>query len=917
MRAARDLSNDIGVVSGNKPVVLNSTPAGGTRTAIIIGTIGKSRPIDQLVKSGKLNVDQVRGRWEAFVIATVEQPLPGIERALVIAGSDKRGAIYGIYEISEQIGVSPWYWWADVPPKRSPVLFAQAGVYTQGPPAVKYRGIFINDEEPALAGWARAKFGGLNARMYTHMFELLLRLRANYLWPAMWSSAFNEDDPDNPRLADAYGIVMGTSHHEPMIRSHREWLYHRPQYGNGEWNYLTNEAGLKRFFADGVRRNKAYESIMTMGMRGDGDVAMPDAGGLDANKRLIEKIIGDQQRIITDEMGIDQHQVPQLWALFTEVQKYYDAGLTVPDNVTLLFTDDNVGNLRRLPTPAERRRSGGAGIYFHMDMNGGPFSYKWLNSNPLPKIWEQMNLAHAYGADQIWIANVGDLKPLEIPIEFFLRMAWAPDAIGRQDIGAWTGRWAAREFGPEHAAEIADLVSRYAKYSAWRKPELVRPDTFSLVHYREAERVSEAWHDLSRRARALKAQIPPEQQDAYYQLVLHPILALSNFIDLYQAAGRNKLYADQGRYAANAEAERVLALFRRDQELSDYYNQQLAGGKWRHMMDQTHIGYQDWRSPPVNLLPSTTRVAPGAAGAIGIAVDGSAQAWPAGGQARLPAFDSINKQRSYIEVFSRDDQPPRYVVSADQPWIRLAREPLPDGGKDERVWVEVDWSRVPAGPAQLARIKVEGGGQQWMVDAWATRASAEQAEAAAGAFGGLAGAIAFEATDAVRNLPGVGARWEAIPDYGRASGGMTIFPVTAATVHRAADAARLEYPVYFAHAGTWTVDLLTGPTLDNYPGRELAIALAVGDQAPQIARVFPGGQRGSEESFLGKYHSRNTGNNARVMRFQVTLDKPGKQVLKIYMVDPTIVLQKLTVYDSPLPDSYFGPPPRPRNPGVQ
>ncbi|KQQ40067.1 hypothetical protein ASF61_04510 [Duganella sp. Leaf126] len=914
LRAAGDLQADIASVSGTKPALYTGAEKPGSHTAILIGTVGKSALIEQLVKANKLDVAPIRGKWESFVIATVQQPLPGVERALVIAGSDKRGTIYGIYEISEQLGVSPWHWWADVPPRQRRTLFAVPGVTVQGPPAVKYRGIFINDEEPALAGWSRAKFGALNAKMYTHMFELLLRLRANYLWPAMWSSAFNEDDPDNPRLADAYGIVMGTSHHEPMIRAHREWTAHRKDYGNGEWNYLTNEAGIRRFFADGVRRNKAYESVMTMGMRGDGDVAMPDAGGLEANKKMIEKIIADQQRIITEQSGVDQRQVPQLWALFTEVQQYYDAGLTVPDNVTLLFTDDNVGNLRRLPTPAERARPGGAGIYFHMDMNGGPFSYKWLNSNPLPKIWEQMNLANAYGAHQIWIANVGDLKPLEVPIEFFLRMAWDPSAISKDQIGAWTERWAAREFGAEHAVEIAALVAHYAKYSAWRKPELVRPDTFSLTDYREAERVSAAWGELNRRAVLLKEKLPARQQDAYYQLVLHPILALSNFMELQIAAGRNQLYAEQGRFAANAEAARVRSLFRRDQALSDFYNNALANGKWRHMMDQTHIGYKDWRSPQTNLLPALRSVQAGEAGAIGIAVDGARPAWPGDGDPpALPGFDSINRQRSYIDVFSKDGRRPVFTTEVDQPWIKLSRAPVPDASEDQRIWVDIDWRLVPIGPAQLGRIAIIANGQRLNVNAFATLATEDERRASAGAFGGLVGPIAFDAMAAVRNIAGKTARWEALPDYGRGTGAMTIFPVTAQSVTDFAAAPRLEYPVYFAYAGTWEVELVTAPTLDNYPGRDLAIALAVGDQAPQVSRVFTPATRDSE-TFLGKKHYKHAADNARVMRFKVRIEAPGQYDLKVIMVDPSLVVQKIVLHDSPLPDTYFGPPSQPRNP---
>ena len=432
-------------------------------------------------KPGKLNADAISGKWESFIITTVANPLPGVDQALVIAGSDKRGTIYGIYEISEQIGVSPWYWWADVPPKHHENLFIKAGTYVQGPPVVKYRGIFINDEAPAFSGWACGQIWWRQLAGSTrNMFELLLRLRANYLWPAMWNNAFNEDDPNDPVLADEYGIVMGTSHHEPMIRAQKEWTKSQQQYGNGQWNYLTNEEGLKQFWTDGIERNKNYESIVTVGMRGDGDVAMPDAGGLEANKKLLEKIITDQRQILAEHMNPDVTKIPQLWALFTEVQQYYDAGLKVPDDVTLLFCDDNVGDLRRLPTPEERKRSGGAGIYFHMDMHGGPFSYQWLNSSPLPKIQEQMNLAYEYGATRIWIVNVGDLKPLEIPLEFIIRMGWNPAAMTKDDVADYQRRWAEREFGPEHAAEIADIVSKYAKYNGIRKPDLLKPDTFSV-----------------------------------------------------------------------------------------------------------------------------------------------------------------------------------------------------------------------------------------------------------------------------------------------------------------------------------------------------------------------------------------------------------------------------------------------------
>ncbi|MGN6626330.1 MAG: glycosyl hydrolase 115 family protein [Tepidisphaeraceae bacterium] len=902
-RAASDLREDIGRVTTLRPE-LRTTESSATRDVVWIGTLGKSPTIDGLVKSGTLHVESIAGKWESFVIAVVAHPAPGVDHALIVAGSDKRGTIYGIYELSEQMGVSPWYWWADVPAKHHAQLYVRPGTFTQGPPAVKYRGIFINDEEPCLGPWARAKFGGVNSKMYAHMFELILRLRGNFLWPAMWGKAFNEDDPADARVADEYGVVMGTSHHEPMLRAQAEWGRHRKQYGNGEWNYATNAAGLRQFWIDGVERNKAYESIYTLGMRGDGDVAMPDAGGLEANKTLLETIIGDQRKILAAHVNPDVTHLPQLWALFTEVQQYYDAGLNVPDDVTLLFTDDNVGNLRRVPTTQERSRAGGSGIYFHMDMNGGPYSYKWINTNPLPKIAEQMNLAYEYGARQIWIANVGDLKPLEIPLEFFLRMAWNPPAM-QGHIADYQRRWAEREFGPEHASEIADLAARYAKYNAWRKPEVVRPDTYSLIHFQEAERVSQAWNELADRASTLNAALPPEERDAFYELILYPVLAGRNFNNLYIAAGRNALYAKQGRASTNTQAQLVRTLFQTDQELSDYYNDQLLNGKWKHMMDQTHIGYTSWQSPKTNLMPTVVDLPLSDSNAFGVAVDGAPESWPGPGKPSLPEFDSFHPQRSFIDIFAKGTAPPSFVVQADRPWIHVEQAPL-DGAKgDQRLWVSIDWAAAPVGRSE-GSVQVIGDSQNVTVRVVAVKASDDQEKAARGCFASLTGVLAFSAADAQFVSSG-NIRWDRLDDYGRGKSAVTIVPVTAATIAPGAPAPTLNYPLYLPDPGTYDIDVITGPTLDVIPTRRLGLSVSVDNQPPEIVEVFTP-KTSKSEDFLGQAYGMNTRNNARTMHFTQTFAQGGRHLLSIGMVDPTLVLQKVIVHDKPLPPSYFGPP---------
>ncbi|WP_010215529.1 glycosyl hydrolase 115 family protein [Sphingomonas sp. PAMC 26621] len=908
-RAAADLAADIGRVTGTDARVL-SDPAALPDRIILVGALGHSALVDRLVESGKLDVHDIRGKWEAFVVQTVANPLPGVAEALVIVGSDKRGAIYGSYDLSRTIGVSPWYWWADVPVARQATLRVARGRYVQGSPAVKYRGIFLNDEAPCLSGWTTEKFGGMNANFYTRLFELLLRLRANYLWPAMWNNAFAIDDPANAGLADDYGIVMGTSHHEPMMRAHKEWTDNRTHYGNGAWNYATNRPAIRQFFEEGISRNATNEVVVTIGMRGDGDVALESTGSLQSDVALLEGVIADQRRIIASGMRKPAEQVPQVWVLFTEVYKYYDAGLKLPDDVTIMFADDNVGNLRRLPTPAERTRKGGFGVYFHMDMHGGPFSYQWINSSPLPKIWEQMNLANQYGANEMWIANVGDLKPLELPIEFFLAMAWNPAAVGKDRIAGWTRDWAERQFGAVHAGEIAFLASRYAKYNAWRKPEQLRPETYSLENHQEAERVCDAWATLVRRAEAVNAALAPAQRDAFFQLILYPVQACANLTQLYVAAARNARFAEQARASTRIEADEVRRRFRYDHVLRDQYNKTMAGGKWNHMMDQTHIGYFDWYPPESDIMPPVTDLDIPADDSFGVCIDGDPRSWP--GYYLPPILsplDSITRRPTWLEVFPRGTAPVAVTVTADRPWVTIREgKAFSTSPRDRRFWIDVDWSKAPSGHAE-ASITVAGGTATKPVTATLTaiRATPEQSSAAARAFGGLSGPFSIPAAAFHRAIPADGVRWEAIPDYGRVGAAMSIFPVDARAAPDPARAPRLEYDVFLPEAGDYTVDLVTGPTLETIPGRTLAVAVALDDHPAQVRAVFTP-EDGPAQDFLGKAHVANTANNARTMRFAIHADRGGRHVLTVAMVDPTIVLQTIIVARAPLKPSFFGPP---------
>lgn len=596
-KAVALLRSDLLAVTGTQPALAATHEAAG-KNAIIAGTM-QSRFIAELVRNKKIDLSDIRGKWEAYHIEIVSHPYPNIDKALVIAGSDKRGAAFGIFELARQIGVSPWYWWADVPVQKHPALYVVAGTRIHDQPSVKYRGIFINDEAPAFSGWTKEKFGGVNHLVYEKIFELLLRLKANYLWPAMWGNAFNDDDTLNPVLADRYGIVMGTSHHEPMMRAQQEWK----RYGKGEWNYEKNDSALRKFWRKGIQNMGTHESVVSIGMRGDGDIPMTQG----SNTALLERIVADQRRILEEVTGKPASDIPQSWALYKEVQDYYDKGMRVPDDVTLLLCDDNWGSIRKLPRLSDPPRKGGYGIYYHFDYVGGPRNYKWINTNPIARTWEQMHLAYEYGVKNIWVVNVGDLKPMEFPISFFLDYAWAPERIGAADLAAYTRTWSAAQFGGKEAAGIAEIISKYSKYNGRRKPELLDANTYSLQNYDELKRVTDDYNNLLAKAEAIGKRLDPSFHDAYFELVLHPVKASANLQNMYAAVARNRYYASNGSPEANAQADLAKKYYIQDSLISVEYNQ-LANGKWNHMMDQTHIGYTYWQQPPVNKMPVVTYV---------------------------------------------------------------------------------------------------------------------------------------------------------------------------------------------------------------------------------------------------------------------------------------------------------------------
>ncbi|MBO8131320.1 MAG: glycosyl hydrolase 115 family protein [Candidatus Marinimicrobia bacterium] len=896
LKAARDLSLDIEKVTDKKPKIIYNV-AKKAKTLIIIGSLEKSNIIKSLIKSKKIDTSDIKDRWETYKICIVKKPFKGIKDALVIVGSDKRGTIFGIYDISLNIGVSPWYWWADVPIQHKDELYIPSDFVRVDSPKVQYRGLFINDEAPALSGWAYEKFGGFNHKFYTKVFELILRLKGNFLWPAMWGRSFFEEDTLNFKLANEYGIVISTSHHEPLMRAHVEWRWH----GEGPWNYEKNAEVLKEFWKEGVERSKNYECIYTIGMRGDGDEPMTEGTAI----KLLERIVTDQRNIIREVTGKDPSEVPQVWALYKEVQDYYDKGMKVPDDVTLLFSDDNWGNIRRLPPPGSKPRKGGYGMYYHFDYYGGPRSYKWLNTIQIERVWEQMHLTYVYGVRKIWIVNIGDIKPMEFPIEFFLDFAWDPTRWNAEDLPQYYKLWAKEQFPDEFADDIANILAKYTKYNARRKPELLSPETYSLFNYNEFERVVNEYNEVAKKAEEINARLPEKYRDAYYQLIIYPTLACANLNELYYTVAKNRLYAKQTRALTNYLAKKVKKLFEKDSLLSYKYNKEIANRKWNHMMDQTHIGYTSWRDPERNIMPEVYMIENKNEPDIAIMVEGSSILLPdSGNTANLPEFDNLNNQTYYIEIFNRGKEPFTYEIGYDKNILTVS-EPTGEITTEKRVYLSINWNNVPAGK-NTYKIKIRGNDKSFTINVPVFNYSGILPENFVG-YVESNGYISIEAPHYTSKVEKDTIRWVVIPNLGRTNFSITPMPVTVFNLNPEENSPRLEFNCFFRDSGKVAVYVYVSPTQNFFNTPEgLRFAMSFDNERPQVVSMHKN-DIGQDWTYP-MWWNESVANNIRIYKTEHYLDRPGVHTLKLIMVDSGIVFQKIVIDTGGLKKSYLGPP---------
>lgn len=913
--AAGDLVADVERVTGRKPV-LRVDASGASAHSVIVGTLGRSPLIDRLARGGKLDVKGLRGQWESFLVATVPDPLPGVRMGLVIAGSDRRGTAFGVYTLSEGIGVSPWHWWADVTPERKANLVVKAGVRLEGPPSVQYRGVFLNDEDWGLQPWAakthEPERGDIGPRTYARIFSLLLRLRANTLWPAMHKCTrpFNQF-AENKQVADDHAIVMGSSHAEPMLRNNvGEWTDDPKRF-----DYTKNPEGVRNYWEERVRENGRFENVYTLGMRGihDSPIQGPKTQG--ERVKLLEKIFDVQRGLLAEHAAPDVTSLPQIFCPYKEVLADYRGGLKVPEDVTLVFPDDNFGYIRYFPSPEERKHAGGFGVYYHISYLGRPLSYLWLNTTPPALIWEEMSKAYDYGMRKLWVLNVGDIKPAEVGTEFFMQMAWDISRWRRDNLPGFLKEWARREFGAAHADEIAAVMDEYYRLGFARKPEHLQwylpgepprvSDLTSIDYGDEVQARLDAYDSLQSRADRLYAAMPSHRKDAFYQLVLYPVRGAALVNRRFFLTEKSALYAAQGRASAGAWAERAREADARMTAETVYYNERLAGGKWRHMM-ATEMKKGEWQSmrttPPVTPPAVSQMKVPEEAG-LGVAVEGRLEPLrPDEKDGALPVLSVFTRDARFVDVFNTGRAPARWTARASHDWIKLSRAEG-DLGDDARIEVSVDWDRVPRGEGVKGALEISAAGATRTVGVPVFNPPAPRPEDVTG-FVESGGAAAFEAEHFTGKVDRAGAGWQVIHGLGRTGDCVAVFPTTAASVEPARIAGEspvLEYRLHLFTPGKLTATVYLVPTQGLRPGQGLRYAIGLDDEPPQLAAAGAGVEVTSRPWALSVLNATTNGSSIH----QVAA--AGPHVLRIYMVDPGVVLDKIVLDAGGVRPSYFGP----------
>ena len=906
--ASLQLCRDIEAVTGVLPSLKNSSSALG-KQSVIIGTIGQSKLVDSLIKDKRIDVSDVRGKWETFLLTTVEKPAAGIDRAFVIAGSDRRGTAFGVFELSSQIGVSPWVWWADSKPEPKNELVIKSGARILGPPSVKYRGIFINDEDFGLQPWAAKTFepelGDIGPKTYAKVFELLLRLKANHIWPAMHhcTKAFNIY-PENKVVADRYAIVMGSSHCEQMLRNNvTEW-----DNTNGPWMYQANKKGVLNYWEERVRENGKYENIYTLGMRAIHDSPMYAVGSRKTKIKLYERIMADQRGLLEKHVNPDAAKVPQIFCPYNEMLEYYQDGLRLPDDVTMMWVDDNHGYIRQLSDPQEQERSGGSGVYYHISYWGPPHDYLWLCSTPPALIWEQMYKAWSFDAKNVWMLNVGDIKPGEMMTELFLRMAWDIDQYSHKSVNEFLLEFAGSEYGKDIAEEIADIMTKCYQLNFQRKPEHMgfnkiaakgipaKDPEFSISNYGdESKKRTDEYRELEQRAAALYDALPEYKRDSFYQQILYTVRCSALQSQMFLFAHKNREYAKQGRASAKEYGQRAHDAWKSIQEETRFYNEDMAGGKWRGMMDSSPKDIAAFK------MPKTQKARLAKEAKLGVAVEGIDKP-VTGAKGKLPVFNKATRQRYFIDIFNKGTSRLTWKAVPSHDWIM----PGKSGGEiesEERVWVDIDYDLIPQEKIVEGSINIEGAGKEVLINIEVENPSVKKGP---GTFVQDNGVISILAGSCPKKYDGKsGTKWAMIDGLGRSGKAMVMLPHNADSVSPVEIEARspvMEFPIHVIHPGKGKVLIEILPTYAVHEGRGLSLAVSLDNNPPELIQFKKQGQ-----TLLGFYWGNDVLEG--MLPGGLSMDfKKGPHTLKVWGTEPGVVVDKIVIDFGGLKKSYLGPP---------
>lgn len=917
-RAAELFAADVEAVTGRRPQVTSAT--GETGPAVIVGTVGGSALIRRLSEAGKIDTAPLEGAWERYLIQTVANPLPGIRKALVIAGSDRRGAAYGLFTLSELIGVSPWYWWADVPVKKHAALHVDAPPTYSQTPSVRYRGIFLNDEDWGLTPWASQTFeperGNIGPRTYAKVCELLLRLKANYLAPAMHpvSTSFNQI-PENKLVADTFAIVMGSTHCEPLLlNTASEW----DTQTMGPWNYDKNKEGINRVLTQRVRENSPYENVYTLALRGLHDGAMSTTLPMHEKVRMLQQALLDQRQILAENIDRPVETVPQAFTPYKEVLEIYSNGLELPDDVTIVWPDDNYGYMKRLSGVREQRRTGRSGVYYHVSYLGVPHSYLWFSTTPPSLMYEELRKAYDTTADRLWLLNCGDLKGSEMQVSLFLDMAWDIGRFTADNVVTYPARWLAGIFGEAYYDRLEAMTREHLRLAFPRKPEYMGwgyhwnrfdhnceqlTDTdFSFTNYDEAPRRLEAYRKLGARAEALLHEIGDEARPAFYQLVYYPLRGAELMNRMTLGGQRNRWYARQGRAATNAVRDEVQRCYDSLQVITRGYNS-LLGGKWNHMMSMRQN--YDGVSAYFNLPHLATHDAAGAP-RLALQVAGEdvtgARAFHA-----LPAFDNYLRRTYPVEIYNRGGGTLAWTAHASEPWVVLSKS----AGKtadEERITVGIDWEKAPSGNAVPAQIVFRAGEQSEKVLVSLFNPTAPSRAELRGIYVENNGCVSIPAAGCHRVRENDRIKITAVEDLGIEGPALQLGDPTAPLqIFRSRDVPCAEYDFYAFDAGSVDVYTYVLPTFPLHADRDFRIGENTNTDTKYSVQIDDGALATPSSSHVeySQVWFESVLRNCAVNKSTLHIDKPGRHTLRIRVGDPGIVLQKIVLDFGGMKRSYL------------